>query len=269
MGRIVIALCTSVFLVHGGSPHAQDHPHPVGENVGTLPKGHFFENVFAGSGGGLFMTDYVGRALIRYGHDDGLGLIRALDVYPVGIARAETALIVTAYMGSLMEGPTEIGQNLIREVTEDGDVPGSFEVPRAVFLNGVAHLGGSEFLVADSVVGSVFLVDVADNSTGRWLHDPRLAPPDTPTLAPAAYGVKIRNGLAYVSNSACGLFLGVPVDDPRIDRIEIVLKDTIIIDVSDGDRGLRCAIPAADERRPGRPSDFGTISYDATTIDTR
>ena len=230
LGRIAIALCASVFLTHGGPVLAQDHPHPVGDIVGTLPKGHFLENVVAASDGGLFMTDYVGRALIRYGRDDGLRLIRALDVHPVGIARAETGLILTAHTGSLMEGPTEIGPNLILEVTEEGEIIDRFEVPGAVFLNGIAHVRGSEFLVADSVVGSVFLIDVADNSTRTWLHDPRLAPPDPPTPAPAANGVKISNGLAYISNSARGLLLTVPVDDPRPDRMQIVLENTIIDD---------------------------------------
>lgn len=234
-GKVVVSLVFGLLI--GGAALAQEAASPVGEVVGTLPKGHFLENVTADAQGALFMTDYVGRTILRYHGDDGLRLIRALDLYPVGIERAETGLVVTAHSESLLDGTAGTGPNLILEMTADGEISDSFAVPGALFLNGIEQLEGSRFLVADSLRGVVFLVDTAENAARIWLEDARLEPADPASHVPAANGIKIRDGLAYISNSARGLLLSVPVEDPRPETLEIVLDDTVIDDFVFADDG--------------------------------
>ncbi|WP_299410347.1 hypothetical protein [uncultured Roseobacter sp.] len=231
-GRVIfgVLLCAFFSVLTSTIVLAQNVTPPTSEIVGTLPKGHFLENLTAGPNGDLFITDYVGRAIIRYQSDDGLRLIRVLGVHPVGIERAETGFVVSAHVGSIMNGPSQIGANLILEVTDKGKVTDQFEVPGAIFLNGVEHLTGSQFLVADSIRGVIFLVDTVENSVRIWLDDPRLAPADPPTPAPAANGIKIRDGVVYISNSARGSLLTVPVDDPRPETVSVLLENTVIDD---------------------------------------
>ena len=228
--RLKVAVFAIFCLLIGTGAVARDLASPVGEIVGTLPKGHFLENLVAGAEGALFMTDYVGRTILRYRSDDGLRLIRALDVYPVGIERAGSGFVVSAHSRSLLEGTADTGANLILEMTATGEIEDRFAVPGALFLNGVARLEGSRFLVADSYRGVVFLVDTAENASRIWLDDARLKPSDPASHVPAANGIKIRDGLAYISNSARGLLLAVPIEDPRPETLEVVLEDTVIDD---------------------------------------
>lgn len=226
--KVLVSLVFGLLI--GGAALAREAASPIGKVVGTLPKGHFLENVTADGQGALFMTDYVGRTILRYRGDDGLRLIRALDLYPVGIEQAETGFVVSAHSESLLDGTAGTGPNLILEMTADGRVSDSFAVPGALFLNGIERLEGSQFLVADSLRGVVFLVNTKENASRIWLQDVRLEPADPASHVPAANGIKIRDGLAYISNSARGFLLSVPVDDPRPETLEIVLEDTVIDD---------------------------------------
>ena len=212
------------------SANADTRSPRVAEVVASLPKGHFMENVAVSRENDLYITDYVGRTILQYREGDGLRLVQRLDVYPVGIAAHETGFVVSAHSGSLMAGVGNTGQNVILELDADGKVTDTFAVPGARFLNGLAQIANDQFIVADSALGIIYLVDTAQNTAQRWLDDERLAPADPHSPVPAANGIKLNDGLAYISNSSKGLLLTVPADDPRPDSIKVVLSDVTIDD---------------------------------------
>lgn len=94
-------------------------------------------------------------------------------------------------------------------VTSNADVEKIATVPDALFLNGSALLSREKgiILLADSIVGAVFSLDVKSGKVKTWLKDSQLEKVTENPMMPGVNGIKIHNGHLYLSNTDAKTFL--------------------------------------------------------------
>ena len=100
------------------------------------------------------------------------------------------------------------------------------EAPEALFLNGSCLLkhGGSVILVADSILGTIFAVDVQKEVVSELLHQIALKKETTNPGNPGVNGIKMYNGCLYLSNTDAKTFLraGLSEAGDAIGSLEVV-----------------------------------------------
>lgn len=94
-------------------------------------------------------------------------------------------------------------------VTSNANVEKVATVPDALFLNGSALLSREKgiILLADSIVGSVFALDVKSGKVDTWLKDRQLEKVTENPMMPGVNGIKIHKGHLYLSNTDSKTFL--------------------------------------------------------------
>jgi sugar lactone lactonase YvrE len=98
------------------------------------------------------------------------------------------------------------------------------EVEGASFLNGMAQLSPTELLIADSRGGVLWRLDGTTGQTTPFVRDPLLDTADPASLTPAANGIKLYAGSVYVSNTARGLLLRIPLDGRQPGAVEVLAE---------------------------------------------
>lgn len=94
-------------------------------------------------------------------------------------------------------------------VTSNAAVKKVATVPDALFLNGSALLSREKgiILLADSIVGVVFALDVKTGKVDTWLKDKQLEKVTENPMLPGVNGIKIYKGHLYLSNTDTKTFL--------------------------------------------------------------
>ena len=110
----------------------------------------------------------------------------------------------------------------IWRISPDGHGEVIANLPLAAIPNGL-DLDDDELYVADSSMGVIWRVPAAGGPAEIWLDHPLLKlPPDAPAGFPGPNGLKLFHGEVYVSNSAAGTILAIPIahdgsaGEPRI-----------------------------------------------------
>lgn len=110
-------------------------------------------------------------------------------------------------------------------VTSNADIKKVATVPNALFLNGSALLSREKgiILLADSIVGAVFALDVKSGKVDTWLKDRQLEKVTENPMMPGVNGIKIHKGHLYLSNTDTKKFLRVELLSNTIaGKVEIV-----------------------------------------------
>ena len=211
-----------------GTVGAQAQPlEPVpAEIVATYEVGTFLESIAVRADGDMLVVDHTTHNILIIAPDGTTTTLAHLDQGAAGIALdLDGTLIVTS-------GFQQAG-GFVTVLSPTGTVEDTIAVPGSMFLNGAALLSGGVVLVADSIVGHVFRVDVRTGSVSVWLADPLLAPdPDLP-LYPGANGIKISGSIAYITNSGLAHMIAVPIErDGTAGMPRVVVTDTILDDIA-------------------------------------
>ncbi|MFI8827667.1 DUF6923 family protein [Streptomyces sp. NPDC053431] len=121
-----------------------------------------------------------------------------------GIARAHDGTLYVAYA----TGTAETG---IWRIGPDGGAPEQFaSLPTDTFPNGIALDEECDTLyAADSARGLVWRVSLESGAATVWASGPALAP--TAALPFGANGLKVHEGAVWVSNTAQGTLLRIPI----------------------------------------------------------
>ena len=199
------------------------------EIVAKMPKGHFLENIVADDSGNLFVTDYIGREILKYHPADGLRSVIELEAHPAGIALIPGGLLVVGQGKSILSSSVAPKTNHIFEISLDGKLLEDYPAPRALFLNGVTPLSRSEYLITDALGSKVWKLNIEKNELTEWISSELLAPIEGKNI-PAANGIKIHDDKVFISNSVRGLLLTVPVNEPSEENLNVFLEDTVIDD---------------------------------------
>ena len=90
-------------------------------------------------------------------------------------------------------------------VTEIASIPGAHA------LNGMTTIDGSPtmLLIADSALGAVWSLDITNGQYNLAIEDPTFGP--TASFPLGINGVHTKSGTLYFTNSAQGLFAGIPI----------------------------------------------------------
>ncbi|GAB4384406.1 MAG: hypothetical protein Kow00121_47820 [Elainellaceae cyanobacterium] len=206
-------------------PIFADHPVALVPDtaIAEFPVNTFLENIVVAADGTLFVTNHEAGKVLSVSPDGVVADHATLDGKVAGLAIApDGSLLVTGWTSSNIP--------VISQVAVDGTVEMLATLPDAVFLNGITHLEGDRYLIADSYRGAIWEFSTDDRSIQIWLEHPLLArhSPDSPI--PAANGLKRFGDTLYVSNTDKMLLLTIPIASDGNAGEPVILLEGINID---------------------------------------
>ena len=174
--------------------------------VASFPVGTFLENIVIGAKGDAFVTSYLEGRIYRIAPSGARSIFATFPGTIAGIVRRPVG-------GFLVAGWRDGTVPSVFHVSEEGTVGEATPIAGALFPNGMAHLGGSRYLVADSYRGVIWQYDDATGRAAVWLADPLLSRADTSNPTPGVNGVRRTREAVYLTNTQRQLILRVPVNE--------------------------------------------------------
>lgn len=109
-------------------------------------------------------------------------------------------------------------------VSPKGELLRSLVVPEAMFLNGMTHLNGDCYLMADSYRGAIWAIDSVSGQVQIRLEHPLLTRQNTENLTPGINGIHVYQNVLYASNTEAKEIIHIPLSDNSPRTPEIWLK---------------------------------------------
>lgn len=191
--------------------------------IAEFPVNTFLENIVVAADGTLFVTNHEVGTILSVSPEGVVSDYATLDGKVSGLAIAsDGSLLVTGW--------TRSNTPVISQVSMGGRVEMLATLPDAVFLNGMTHLEGDRYLIADSYRGAIWEFNASERSAQIWLEHPLLARrlPDSPI--PAANGLKRFGDTLYVSNTDQMLLLTIPIENQGNAGEPTILLESVNID---------------------------------------
>jgi sugar lactone lactonase YvrE len=202
------------------------------ETIAEFPVNTFLESIVIDRDNTLYFTSHNEGKVIRLGAD-GVPTTHAT------ISGKATGLAMTASGELLLSGWDAQGTCVVWQIRQNGEVILLTTLPDAMFLNGLTHLTGNRYLIADAYRGSIWELDAANGSTKIWLEHSLLARSNSENPVPAINGIKIFNRVLYASITQNMQLIRIPLltDDTLEERLyqragepEIFIHDVNIDD---------------------------------------
>lgn len=192
--------------------------------VATFAVNTFLESVVVSPDGTLFVTSYEDGRIIRLKPDGTRSIFATLPGKAAGLAFAtDGSLLVT--------GENVQKLPVVFRVTADGAVRTLVTLPDAQFLNGLTHLRGDRYLIADSYRGAIWELSLAQPAARLWLEHPLLARTTPESQTPAVNGLKIFGNVLYASNSDKAQMVRIAINsDGRPGEPELFVQKAVIDD---------------------------------------
>jgi sugar lactone lactonase YvrE len=172
--------------------------------ITSFPVNTFLENIAIAPNGIIFVTNHEVGKIVRITPDGNQEIHASVEGKVSGIAFTPNGdLVVSGWNADSIP--------VVSLVTADGTVETLLTLPDAIFLNGITPLSGTQYLIADSYRGAIWLIDIAQRSSEIWLEHPLLARSNAESVIPAANGLKRFSDVLYVSNTEKMLLLKVPI----------------------------------------------------------
>ena len=184
----------------------QAKPFPC-STLATFPIGTFIENIAVSEAGAIYVSSLEEGKVYQIdqaGHAKEFAAVERA----AGLAfDASGDLIVGSSIGSAKPGIYSLAQGTAQFI---------IRMPEAVFLNGLTHLHGSRFLVADSYRSLIWEVDTEQKSSRIWIEHQSLAHAADPfhpvPQFPGVNGIKIFNGTLYASSTEQQKLIRIPLN---------------------------------------------------------
>jgi putative intracellular protease/amidase/sugar lactone lactonase YvrE len=173
------------------------------QTITEFPVNTFLENIAIDPQGTIFVTSYEEGKIYRITSSGKRSEFASINGNVAGIVvdRAGNLLVAASVD---RKTPT------ILRIHSTGVVEPLVTLPDAIFLNGMTHLEGSRYLVADSYKGAIWEVDVNTKTAHICIQNNLLARSDTSNPFPAANGIKIYNNALFASNTQRQLLIRIP-----------------------------------------------------------
>lgn len=191
------------------------------EQIAGFPVNTFLESVLVDPTGILYITNHEAGEIVRIDPEGAQSVYAAIEGKAIGLA-PDGSLLMTGWNAE--------GVPIVVQVTAAGEVETLLTFPDAQFLNGLTHLAGDRYLIADSYRGAIWQLDLGQQTAEIWLEHPLLArgTPESPT--PGVNGLKIFNGTLYASNTDRLLLLQIPLTSEGSPMEPTVFLDDVNID---------------------------------------
>ena len=192
--------------------------------ITSFPVNTFLENLAIAPNGTISVTNHEVGQIVRITPDGNQQIHASVEGKVSGLA-------FTSNGGLVATGWNAESIPVISLITADGIVETLVKLPDAIFLNGITPLSDTQYLVADSYRGAIWLIDITQRHGSIWLEHSLLARSSSESVIPAANGLKRFGNFLYVSNTEKMLLLRIPIDmtnEPG--EPEIFVKQTNIDD---------------------------------------
>lgn len=173
--------------------------------VATFPVGTFLENLLVEPNGDVLVTSYREGKVYRVTTQGGVTAFATLPGTIAGIVKRPTG-------GYLITGWRDGKTPAVFALSARGRLETTRPLPGAAFPNGIEHLRGTRYLIADSYRAAVWAFDDATGKSSVWMADSLLARADTTNPTPGVNGVRRSHDFVYLTSTQRGLILRVPID---------------------------------------------------------
>lgn len=173
--------------------------------IASFPVNTFLENLAIAPDGTIFVTNHEVGQIIRITPDGNQQIHATVEGKVSGLA-------FTGNGGIVATGWNADSIPVVSLVADDGTVKTLLTLPDAIFLNGITPLSSSQYLIADSYRGAIWLIDLTQASGSIWLEHDLLARSNADNVIPAANGLKRFGSFLYVSNTEKMLLLRIPIN---------------------------------------------------------
>jgi sugar lactone lactonase YvrE len=189
-------------------------------------KGVFLENIVALGDGSFAVTSLFDGRILRVAADGQTSVVATVPGHASGIERdGQGGLIVGGW------GKDE--RRVLWRVSAAGGVEELVPLPEAVMPNGITTLQPGVLLVADSVKGLIWQVDITTKAVRVWKADALLGGfnPEIKPAIPAVNGLKRHGSHLYASNMSLNHFVRIEVKpDGSAGAAEVYAKDVFADD---------------------------------------
>jgi sugar lactone lactonase YvrE len=167
------------------------------------------ENITLEPGGAADLTFNRARQVARVGRNGSVSILATLPAPATGTAAVSG--IVRGEDGSLYVNYNAGSQSGIWRIAPRGGTPVPLvALPEVKFLNGLALDRGANTLYAtDSAAGTVWKVSLRTRTASLWAQGAQLVPTNGSGFG--ANGIKVHDGAVWVSNTAQGTLLRIPI----------------------------------------------------------
>ena len=198
--------------------------------MAEFPANTFLENIAINSQGAIFVTSYEEGKIYR--------LTSSSERSEFASINGNVAGIVVDRAGNLLVAAAVDSTPTILRIHSSGVVEPLVTLSEAIFLNGMTHLTGDRYLVADSYKGAIWVVDVNAKTARIWLQDSLLTRSDTNNPFPAVNGIKIYQNSLFASNTQRQLLVRIPLaEDNTPGTPEVFLTNVNLDDFAFDARG--------------------------------
>ncbi|MGG5890425.1 hypothetical protein ACLF3G_25235 [Falsiroseomonas sp. HC035] len=178
------------------------------EILARFPSGTFLENLVVRGDGSVVFTNYFARRLELWTPASGAAAFAEVPAHPVSLtALPGGGMALVVHGAPFNGGPAAMrGSGAVLLLDATGAAQRRIALPDAIFPNGALLLAPDRLLVADSALGRVWLVDLANGGATAWLDHPMLQPVAGRPY-PGVNGLKRQGDALLLSNSAQRLLL--------------------------------------------------------------
>ena len=202
-----------------------------GHVVATFPVGTFLENLLVEANGDALVTSYREGKVYRV---TPFGAVTTFATMPGTIA----GIVARPTGGYLIVGWKDGKIPSVFGLSAAGRLETTRPLSGALFPNGIAHLAGTRYLIADSYRGVVWEFDDARGSSSVWLSDSLLTRIDTGNATPGVNGVRRSHDAVYLTSTQRGLIIRLPVDGRGIPAApRVVMRGLNVDDLAIDDDG--------------------------------
>lgn len=180
------------------------------EIIAEFPPTTFLENIAVDENDNLFVTSYDEGIIYR---------LNAADKTRTEFAKigGNAAGIAFEKNGDLLVAGSSGKIQTLYRINQNGETSPLITLADAVFLNGMTHLAGNRYLIADSYKSAIWEVDCETKTARVWLQSERLAHAKDPfhpiPMFPGTNGLKIYDNALYISSTQQQFLLRVPLNE--------------------------------------------------------
>lgn len=191
--------------------------------LAEFPAHTFLENIAIDPQGTIFVTSYEEGKIYRINPSGECKEFASIN--------GNVAGVVVDRMGNLLVAAVINSQgSAILQIDSMGVVETLITLPDAMFLNGMIHLEGDRYLVADSYKGAIWEVDAISKTARIWIQDNLLTRSALNNPFPAVNGIKIYNNSLFASNTQRQLLIRIPLVENSTPGVPEVFLTNVNID---------------------------------------
>jgi putative intracellular protease/amidase/sugar lactone lactonase YvrE len=192
------------------------------QTIAEFPVNTFLENLAIDPNDTIFITSYESGKIYR--------LTPIGEQSEFASVNGNVAGIMIERDGNLLVAATVDRTPTIIRIDSSGSIETLVVLPEAIFLNGITHLMGDRYLVADSYKGAIWEIDTIAKSAQIWLQDSLLNRSDVNNPFPAVNGLKIYQNALFASNTQRQLLIRIPLINGAPGQPEVFLSNVNLDD---------------------------------------